>query len=215
MSHRRKKHEYSDSDEAVGKTMDYSSSSEDRKPKHKAQKVKVVERIIEKPVEKPPPPPQEKPKRQRLSAARRSDIIAKFQQGYQDPEYEVTFNEANKSYKVAKRKVFTSPTANINTVAPPQHDIHLTYMNMQQEMNQSLRKEIKKLRKDFETIAPKYEEKKKAKSSYAQKRKPLEEEEEEPPPIERPIERPPPQTMQNPLRLGQYQRHHRIDIRGF
>jgi hypothetical protein len=210
MSHRRKKREYSDSDEAVGKTMDYSSSSEDRKPKHKPQKVKVVERIIEKPA----PPPQEKPKRQRLSAARRSDIIAKFQQGYQDPEYEVSFNESNKSYKVVKRKAFTSPTANVNAVAPPQHDIHLTYMNMQQEINQSLRKEIKKLRKDFETIAPKYEEKKQAKT----KPPPEPVEDFPPPPVERPhrMQQPPQsvnlQEVQRPLKLGQYARKSPLNI---
>jgi hypothetical protein len=159
----------SDSDSDVGRRVDYSDDGEP-KPKHKSKQKDKPEKVKEKLEEpavktelpqpaQPVQPAQAKPQAQKLTKARRADLISKFKQGVVDPEYEVCQKE-NNTFRVTKRKTFFTPSASQQTVSPPKTDIPITWMNMQESMNQSLLKEVKHLRKKFEKISDKYEEKK-------------------------------------------------------
>jgi hypothetical protein len=154
----------SDSDDEVGRTLDYSSSS-DEKPKKKKKKEKPAPPKKPAKPPKPPkpvpadtPPPLPPQKQTRLTQARRNQIIQHFEVGREDPEYSVT-KLSNGSYRVSKRKEFFTPTAAVETVTPKGSDIHLTWMNMQNEVNEGLQRQLKKLKTNYSKLAEKYEEK--------------------------------------------------------
>jgi hypothetical protein len=231
MSHRRRR--YSDSDSDVGRRVD--SYSEDdyagdlskaneappkkhrekprKEEKQKPEKLQPepVKQEIVQPVQ---PPPQEKPKPQKLTKVRRAELIAKFKQGIQDPEYEVMQKE-NNTFRVAKRKTFYTPSASVEAVSTggKTNEIPITWMNMQETMNQSLLKEVKHLRKKFEKISDKYEEK---------KSQPVV----DTPVIERPVEKSVEKSIEQPVtktiekvnpkaRTGQYFRAKRLNLLDF
>jgi hypothetical protein len=164
----------SDSDEEVGRRIDY-SSDEDKPKKSKDKKRKPRRPTHEEEEEKPkrnrgnlpslrssppntqsPTPTPAPPKQQRLTQARRNQIIANFELGSEDPEYSVT-KSTDGRYTVRKRKTFFTPTAAVHT-GTPNSEIALTWMNMQNELNEGLSKDLKKLKKNYEKLAAKYEE---------------------------------------------------------
>jgi hypothetical protein len=152
----------------VSRILDYSSDDE---PKPKQQQPKE-----KKPKKQPKPPPEPKPVRRnermlkaippapppqpnaRLTKVRRQQIIDNFELGKEDPEYSVV-KKADGGFRVSKRKSFFTPTANIDTSSPkkPPADVHMTWMNLQTQMNESLTHDVRKLRKKYEKLADKYE----------------------------------------------------------
>jgi hypothetical protein len=161
----------SDSDDEIGRMLDESSSDDEpreskkkRKQKKKKEKeVKEVRYVEVKPKkEKIPQPPQpppanSPPPKQRLTAGRRNQIIQMFQIGKEDPEYSVT-KLANGSFRVSKRKEFYTPSASVESTSPKDSNIPLTWMNMQNEVNEGLNKQLKKLKLNYAKLSEKYEE---------------------------------------------------------
>jgi hypothetical protein len=146
----------SDSDDEIGRRLDESSS--DEKPKKKYKKEKKKEKKKEpKPVALNPPPANSPPQRHRLTAGRRNQVIQLFQIGKEDPEYQVQ-KLSNGSFRVTKRKSFYTPTTSVETVSPKNSDIPLTWMNMQNEVNEGLSKQLKKLKINYAKLSEKYEE---------------------------------------------------------
>jgi hypothetical protein len=151
-----------DSDEEVGRELDYSDDDSKVNKHHKSKHSEHHHHHHREP--SPPPKPKEKPKskepkpekpkRQRLSNMRREQIIARFKQGAEDPEYEVS--ESNGTFRVSKRKSFYSPSAKIDS---GQGDIHLKWMNLQTQMNEALTHDLHKLRKKYEKLSEQYEQK--------------------------------------------------------
>jgi hypothetical protein len=232
----RKRYVSSDSDSDIGRRVD-SDSEEERKPQKKEK---------EKEKTTPLPPPAEQPKPTvkkavvRLSTARRTEIIQNKQRGVDDPEYSCVQTAAG-GWRVSKRKFPLDQTPKIETVAGPAgHDVHVTWMNMQQTVNDSLKSELSLLREKYEKLSGKYEEgkskkpgdkKKKAEEKKADKKpegkrkppekKPVEEysysyysdSEPEPPPTRAPTHaqpRPPPAHVPPPK-----QSKRSINIRDF
>jgi hypothetical protein len=152
----------SDSDEEIGRRIDYSSDDEPKKkrkntreakPKKEKPKKEKPKEIPQQPVQTQPPP---LPPSGRLTKARRDLIIQNFSLGKEDPEYDVR-KLGNGSYRVSKRKSYYSPTANVESGS--KQEIGLTWMNYQTQMNESLYHDVKKLRKKYEKLADKYESK--------------------------------------------------------
>jgi hypothetical protein len=218
MSHKGRKSEYdSESDEPPPRrTRRYSSSSSDSEPPPpKKGKISI-------PKDDPPPPPPEpivsKPKRVKLSSSRRLEIINNKRNGIEDPEYSAVQNPDTGAWRVSKRKTLVSPSAKVEaTAGPPNHDILVTWMNMQQNENQGLKEEIRRLGKKYEKIATKYEEKKKPKPEP----EPKPEEQRPPMPSPMPTYIPPlPQRNSPPQRLSardrlKYARRGPIDVSRF
>jgi hypothetical protein len=154
----------SDSDEDIGRNIDHSSDDEYRKPQKKrskkpreAQEPRQTKK--REPKEQPPqqvvqstPPPL--PPSGRLNKARREYIIQNFTLGKEDPEYQCQ-KLANGSYRVTKRKSYFNATANVESGSTD--DVQMTWMNLQTQMNESLFKDIHKLRKRYDKLADKYE----------------------------------------------------------
>jgi hypothetical protein len=197
MSHKGRRSEYdSESDEPPRKVYskkhkDYSDSdSEPPKEKERTTRKGTISIPKDDPLPPMPEPIVSQPKRVKLSQSRRLEIITNKRNGIEDPEYSAVQNPATGAWRVAKRKTMISPTAKVEaTAGPPGHDMLVTWMNMQQNENQGLKEEIRKLGKKYEKIASKYEEKKKK-----PKPKPEEAEDEEviEPPKPRPTYTPPP-----------------------
>jgi hypothetical protein len=90
-----------------------------------------------------------------LTKARREQIIESFKLGREDPEYSVA-QTANGGYQVRKRKIIHIPTTSVDN-SKNTSDVQFTWMNLQTQMNESLTKDIHKLRKKYEKLADKYE----------------------------------------------------------
>jgi hypothetical protein len=162
---------------------DYSSDSDYEPPPKKENKKQPKEKV---PTENErssgtqsnaPEPVVSKPKRVKLSQSRRLEIIANKRNGIDDPEYSAIQNPATGSWRVCKRKEFLSPTSKIEASSPPNQDIHLTWMNMQASVNESIGNELERLSKKYDKISAKYQEKK-------EKKQPKEEPEEQRPKAE-------------------------------
>jgi hypothetical protein len=191
---------------------EYEYYSEEEQPPPKPEKKK----------HKPPKPEQgrihvpapEKPPPSRLSQTRRLQIIADKRQGLEDPEYEAVQNPRTGTWRVTKRKTLYSPAAKVEANSPPapQHDILVTWMNMQQSENEGLKAEMRKLGKKYEKLATKYEERYRPEPvpvvRSAEPRKPSPEAPRPPAPV------PHPGVAQRP-RMGVYTRARRIDVRQF
>jgi hypothetical protein len=106
-----------------------------------------------------------------LNKARRDYIIANFNLGKEDPEYQCS-KLSNGSYRVSKRKSYYSPTANVDNTAG-NTEVPMTWMNLQTQMNESLHKDIHRLRKKYEKLADKYETKQTAPPAEVPKPKPI------------------------------------------
>jgi hypothetical protein len=145
----------SDSDEEVGRGIDYSDDEKPLIPKPKRE-VKAKREV--KPKKEPKPLPQVPQVEQepiqvtgRLTSVQRQQIIDKFNQGIDDPGYHCV-KLATGAYRVNKRKATTR-----SVKAEPTPEIHTTWMNLQTEMNERLHKDLKRLRKRYEILADQYE----------------------------------------------------------
>jgi hypothetical protein len=202
------------SDSSAGRSAD-SSEPEPPKPvkkKPKAQPLPVVE------PNQPVPSPKievSQPRPVRLSKVQRDQIIADHQRGLQHPEYNVT--QSNGKFRVAKRRTPISPTANISVTTPmpaPTPQPELTWVNMQQTVNENITTELHKLRKKYKKLAGKYQDKKKKDSDLIEQlfagppsSMPIPHElppPPPPPPMRPPINRPSLYTRNTPLNLNNY-----------
>jgi hypothetical protein len=188
MSHRRQKERQPLSD--------YSSDSySDPPPKKEKKKPQPL------PTENAAPALVDKPKRVKLSQSRRLEIITNKRNGIEDPEYSAVQNPDTGAWRVSKRKQFLSPTAKVESTSPPGQDIHLTWMNMQASVNESLGNELERLSHKYEKLSHKYQdtkEKKKPKpeSKVLDLSDPEPPEEPPQPPPQQPPQRQPPQPPQ-------------------
>jgi hypothetical protein len=168
MPGKRSRYVSSDSDSEVGRRMDSSYSDSDSDTRDRRSRPKKA------PKKKPEKAPQEKkPKAPvtRIPTARRMEIIQKKQRGIDDPEYSCVQN-ANGSWRVSRRKFPLDQTPKIEQTSPPSSDVHVTWMNMQQSVNDSLKGELAQLREKYEKISSKYEEGKKDKKAPGKKKAP-------------------------------------------
>jgi hypothetical protein len=218
MSRKSHKDDYrSDSDK---KEYSYYSSSDSEPPpkKEKKKEPKSQKGSIRIKDETPVPPPVvSTPKRVKLSQSKRLEVIANKRNGIEDPEYSAVQNPTTGSWRVSKRKTLLAPTTKVEaTSAPPGHDILVTWMNMQQNQNEELKDELKRLGRKYEKIASKYEEKKT--KTVPEESHPPPKARQEPPKIPAPP-KPIPQPIQTPpkpvLRRGQYMRGTRLHVSDF
>jgi hypothetical protein len=190
----------SDSDEEIGRRLDYSSDEEPKKKQRK--KPRETKPKEKRPKAQPPPqaqaPPPPLPPSGRLNKARRDYIIQNFNLGKEDPEYSVQ-KMANGSYRVSKRKSYFSPTASVESGS--KEDVQMTWLNLQNQVNENLMKDVHKLRKRYEKLADKYE----SKHDSVEPPKPP-----EPPKYIEPVPQPvvqqasPPQVRRRPTRRNRF-----------
>ena len=144
---------------------------EEVKEKRKKEKIKLEKPKTTNEIAQPiPPPPSNIPTvSPRLPALRREQIIQEFIGGKEDPEYEVK-KLSNGQYRVTKRREFYTPSAKVEKVtrAPPppkkeepkednKEDLQLTWVNMLNERDESLKNELSKLHKKYRKLAKRYE----------------------------------------------------------
>jgi hypothetical protein len=173
-----------DSDSDVGRRLDYYSDSEDDRPKKK----KVEKKVEKNPVEK-------KKVVNRIPPARRMEIIQKKQSGIDDPEFSCV-QTAGGGWRVAKRKFPLDQTPKIEKSSPPGGDVHVTWMNMQQSVNDSLKGELAQLREKYDKLSGKYEEKKTKKGEKKMEKKVVKKAEKKKVEKKRPPPPPPPKVVE-------------------
>jgi hypothetical protein len=183
--------------------------------------------------------------------SRRNEIIQNKMRGIDDPEFSAVQNLSTQTWTVRKRKfpldqspkyredpiLVTQPAHPAPAPAPappPKDDLHLSWINMQSQVNDSLKKELGHLAKKYDKLSSKYEEKKTAKKppkeleedleedeppEYSEPKRPLVQRKRDPPPPSYapppPAYTPPPPPPQRRLRPGQYARARNLSIVDF
>jgi hypothetical protein len=144
----------SDSDDAIGRQIDHSSEDEERKPQPVKEKKELKRAKTTNEIAQPiPSAPLPTPPLPRLTKARRDAIIAEFEQGKEDGEYAVT-RLANGKYRVSKRKTFYTPDG---TVSAGKGNLDITWVNQQQQRDNSLIHQLTKLNKKYKKLAKFYD----------------------------------------------------------
>jgi hypothetical protein len=123
------------------------------------------------------------------------EIVQKKQSGIDDPEYSCV-QTAGGGWRVAKRKFPLDQTPKIEKTSPPGSDVHLTWMNMQQSVNDSLKGELAQLRDKYDKLSGKYEEKKTKKGEKKMEKKVVKKKAEKKVEKKRPPPPPPPKVVE-------------------